>query len=280
MVGAGALLAVCVVPALIVVPAGVPATSPVAAAGGANDIANGGANDGAWREPAVQVDQVVLVGDSLAQEVFPTLQTLLPQQTVVPKFWGGTAPCDWVANDLQATPSTIVVISFTGNSLTSCMSDDAGVLTVDQPLVEKYRADIGTLIDSARRMGARVVLVGQPLRAPSFDADFEVNAINEAYRGFAAAFPYVSFVDAGSAVETPDGAYTDRLPCTEFDTDCAPDGTTIVRGDGVHFCPMAEQAPCPVWSSGAFRFALQIASAVERPADYDEPAPAEERTTG
>ena len=79
----------------------------------------------------------------------------------------------------------------------------------------------------------------------------------------------VSYVDAGRFVETPDGQYTDRLPCSEFDTDCAPDGTTVVRGDGVHFCPIVDVAPCPVWSSGAFRFGSGIAAAANDPVSFD-----------
>jgi hypothetical protein len=79
----------------------------------------------------------------------------------------------------------------------------------------------------------------------------------------------VSFVDAGRAVETPDGQFTDRLPCTPYDTDCAADGTTVVRGDGVHFCPIVGENPCSVWSSGAFRFALAIASGANNPRVFD-----------
>lgn len=224
---------------------------------------------GAWAKPATRVNRLVLVGDSLAQEVTPFLQFLTPGKAFVPKFWGGTAPCDWRDVNLQANRSSVVVVTFTGNSLTECMSDGEGGHLVDEALVEQYRYDIGVLIDKARRVGARVVLVGQPLRAASFDADVEVNGINEMYQDYAAMFPYVSFVDAGRAVETPDGRFTDRLPCTPYDTDCAPDGTTVVRGDGVHFCPIVGENPCSVWSSGAFRFALVIASGANNPRIFD-----------
>jgi hypothetical protein len=79
----------------------------------------------------------------------------------------------------------------------------------------------------------------------------------------------VSYVDAGRFVETPDGRYADRLACTDLDTDCAGDGTTVVRGDGVHFCPVVDAVPCPVWSSGAVRFGLGIAAAANDPASFD-----------
>lgn len=222
-----------------------------------------------WRRPAGSVRRVVLVGDSLAQEVTPFVQFLTPGKPLIPKFWGGTAPCDWLNVDLQASRSSVVAITFTGNSLTPCMTGPDGVQLRGEALVEKYSRDILVLVDRARRSGARVVLVGQPYRAPGFDADLEVEGINQIYRTIAATLPFVSFIDAGAAVETPDGHFTDRLPCLPFDSDCAEDGTTLVRGDGVHFCPIVGENPCSIWSSGAFRFGSAIAAAVNDPRRYD-----------
>ncbi|MBP7889566.1 MAG: hypothetical protein KA029_10925, partial [Ilumatobacteraceae bacterium] len=129
--------------------------------------------------------------------------------------------------------------------------------------------DLEVLITRARRAGARVVLVGQPQRAPSFDHEDRVAAINGMLQEFATRWAFVSYVDAGAAVEAPDGQFADRLPCTQFDIDCAADGQTVVRGDGVHFCPVVNVTPCPVYSSGALRFALAISSAANDPAAFD-----------
>jgi hypothetical protein len=234
-------------------------------------IANLGAEVAVRRylTPNRKITRVVLVGDSLAQEVAPFVQYLTAPKVLVPKFWGGTAACDWGSVDLQANRGTVVVISFTGNSLTPCMADGAGGFMRHEALVEQYRYDIGQLIDRSRRAGARVLLVGQPVRAPEFDADLEVAGINAAYSDYARLMSYVSYVDAGAAVEAPDGTFADRLPCTELDAECGEDGLTVVRGDGVHFCPVLDQNPCPVWSGGAFRFGLAIASAANRPQVYD-----------
>jgi hypothetical protein len=221
------------------------------------------------QESPVTFDRLVLVGDSLAEATAPVIRYVTPGKAFVTKFWGGTAPCDWIDDDLGATPTTVVVITFTGNNLTPCMFDGTGAGLIDQALVDRYRADVGVLIDHARAAGAWVVLVGQPVRHPSFDADVEVDGINAVYRQFAASLDRVSYVDAGRFVETPEGGYTDRLPCTELDTDCAGDGTTVVRGDGVHFCPVVDAVPCPVWSSGAVRFGLGIAAAANDPASFD-----------
>jgi hypothetical protein len=207
----------------------------------------------------------VLLGDSLADEASSVVRYLTPGTEMVPRYFGGTAPCDWFDHDLQATATAVVVISFTGNNDRDCMRDAAGVPMVDEELVEKYAADVRALVDRATSAGAWVVLVGQPRHAPVLDADVEIEGLNAAYRHLADTLPGVSFVDAGRHVETPDGRYTDRLPCTEHDIDCAPDGTTVVRGDGVHFCPVVHVHPCPVWSSGAVRFGGAIAAAINDP---------------
>ncbi|MGD9998600.1 MAG: hypothetical protein AB7L17_03380 [Ilumatobacteraceae bacterium] len=232
-------------------------------------IASGTDHTGFDDEDRSPAARLVLVGDSLAQEAAPVLQFLIAPTEVVPKYWGGTAPCDWLDDDLEADPDTTVVISFTGNSLTACMEDGSGRQLADEELVDAYRRDVTTLVERARADGAPVVLIGQPVRAASFDADLEVAGINALYRSLAAGLDGVSYFDAGAAVEAPDGTYTERLPCSPYDTDCAADGSTVVRGDGVHFCPVAGQNPCPVWSSGAFRFALGLAEATEHVERYD-----------
>jgi hypothetical protein len=147
-------------------------------------------------KPSARVTRIVLLGDSLAHEVSGVVQFLSRSKPVIPKFWGGTAPCDWLGVDLEANRSTVVVVSFTGNSLTPCMSDGADGYLRGDALIERYRADVTALVTSARASGARVLLIGQPLRAPSFGADVEVEGINAIYRELALQ-RYVSFVDAG-----------------------------------------------------------------------------------
>jgi len=204
-----------------------------------------------------------LVGDSLAEEAAPYLQRLLGGKAFVPQFFAGTAPCDWLGKDLQATETSIVVISFTGNSRTPCMSDGAGGYLHGQALVDKYRADIGALIAEARSAGAHALLVGQPTRASVVAGNDEVQGINHVYTDLADASG-ISFVDAGAAVETADGSYAERLACLPGEAECAASGSNDMRNDdGLHFCPgPPTPGPCPVYSSGAFRFASAIAVAV------------------
>jgi hypothetical protein len=216
---------------------------------------------------------VVLLGDSLAQEAAPYLEDQLGAGSVVERVFGGTAPCDWLGRDLQATTGRIVVVSFTGNSLTPCMADAHGGHLRAQALVDRYRRDLGTLVGRIRDTGARVLLVQQPERGPDRtaggsadpDAEVEIAGINAVYADLASA-PGVSLVDAGAAVEDPDGAFAASLPCLPQERSCGPDGRNAVRSDdGVHLCAGKAAVPCPTYSSGAFRFARAIAKALDSP---------------
>lgn len=227
------------------------------------------ASQPSWPMPHTSNSTIVLVGDSLAEETSGVIAMLTAPKAFIPRYWGGTAPCDWLDDDLLADRSSVVVITFTGNSLTPCMSDGAGGHLEHEAFAARYRADLTELVDHARSTGARVVLVGQPYRSPSFDHADRVDAINEVIQELAQASPFVSYVDAGAAVETVDGSFSERLPCAFFDLDCAADGTTVVRGDGVHFCPVVNVHPCPVYSSGAFRFGASIATAANNPTDFE-----------
>lgn len=220
----------------------------------------------------VVIDRVVLVGDSLMFEASAPIGILTQGKEIVPRYFGGTAPCDWLGADLEATPTTAVVISFTGNNYTECMMAPTGAKPAGHELIDRYRTDVLGLIDRATAADAWVVLVGQPRHAFAF-SDEAVDAINATYEGFAASRPKVVFVDAGRDVETPEGNFTYRLPCNRFDAEydagCVVDGTTTVRGDGIHFCPVVDVHPCPVWSAGAFRFGAAIATAVNDPATFE-----------
>jgi hypothetical protein len=206
--------------------------------------------------------RVVLVGDSIAAEAAPYLDEAVDQD-VVDHVFGGTAPCDWSLDDLGIEGDDLVVLSFTGNSLTPCMSDGAGGFLESDALVAKYEQDVGALVDGIRELGARVLLVGQPAHAPGGPAAEVVDPVNEVYESMATS-DGVDFVDAGAALEAPDGAFAADLPCVPGEAECGPDGRNPVRHpDGVHLCPVNPEAGrCPVYASGAFRFATAIGDAI------------------
>jgi hypothetical protein len=210
---------------------------------------------------------VVLLGDSLAQEASPYLEQELGDTPLLEQYWGGTAPCDWLGKDLPATAGSVVVISFTGNALTPCMEDEAGAYLRGSALVDKYWADVGALVATVRATGASVVLVGQPQRGPAAtegtESALEVEGINAMYAALAQA-EGVSFVDAGAAVETPEGDFATTLPCLPGEVECGILGDNVVRNDdGVHLCQGVSPDPCERYSSGAYRFAAAIAAALE-----------------
>ena len=208
---------------------------------------------------------VVFLGDSLAAEAAQYLPALLSPRPLVNQFLAGTAGCDWFGKDLAITSDSVVVISFTGNSGTPCMSDGADGYLQGQAIVDKYRTDVSVLTETARSAGAEVLLVGQPARVDDASGNDLVNGLNAVYEELAGQNG-VAFVDAGAAVENPDGTFALLLPCVPNELECDPSGSNVVRSDdGVHFCPGPRPVgPCPTYLSGAFRFAKAIADAILR----------------
>lgn len=213
--------------------------------------------------------RVVLVGDSLALEAAPHLPALLPGQAFEHHTFGGTAPCDWLEADIGYNDDSVVVFSFLGNASSACMAP-TGQMPRGDEIVERYRSDVTALVAAAIAAGALVVLLGQPPVSPdNVDGNALVVLLNELYAELARA-PDVSFVDAGAALESEQGAFAERLPCRADEPECGADGSIVVRSDdGVHFCPGTYVSPCPTYSSGAVRFAEAIAVAAHDPARFD-----------
>ena len=214
------------------------------------------ATDKAVEQP---IGSVTLIGDSLADQAQPVLSSLLAPTPLVNRYFGGTAPCDWLGKDFEVGQMSVAVVTFAGNSQTPCMAATDGTFPRGQALVDRYRADLAALVTQVRATGARVLIVGQPARGgPLADAAIEVDGIN-AIAVELADQDGVAFVDAGAAVEDAEGRFTVSLPCLPGEESCGPDGTNVVRSDdGVHFCPGTSTFPCLVYSSGAFRFASAI----------------------
>jgi hypothetical protein len=209
---------------------------------------------------------VVLWGDSLAVEsaAFFAEAVQATGATAETRTMGGTAPCDWYAEILQRSavaPVDVALLMFSGNSRTPCMRGPDGRFLAGAAKVEKYRADVGGLADHLRGLGGAVYLIGPPVMRPDFEPN-RVEALLGLYRDLAGERDGVFFADAGSAV-LAEGGYAERLPClpSEGDDHGCVGGTIAVRSpDGVHFCPTATKGSCPVYSSGAVRFAAAMAA--------------------
>jgi hypothetical protein len=220
--------------------------------------------------------QVALFGDSLAWEAQPYYSDLIKKAgDVVHTYdtYGGTAVCDWLQRmrevESQYHPGA-VELEFSGNNLTPCMK---GHELYSASYYEKYRADTLAAVEIFAPHGAHVNLIGAPItRAQQSTPGWQ--KLNQQYEHIASSDPrHVTYVDAGSAVESSDRTYTETLPCLPEEPCTGPvvDGvaSNIVRSnDGTHFCPteQGDQAGviggCSVYSSGASRYARAMADAV------------------
>jgi hypothetical protein len=110
-----------------------------------------------------------------------------------------------------------------------------------------------------------IYLVGAPRARHFSDPDAEVGV---SYRELAAAGSQVRFID-GAELIAPQGVFSMTQPCLFFEPCFGPlfglDRVSFVRApDGGHFCPVpipVEQGvigSCPVFSSGALRYALSM----------------------
>ncbi len=223
---------------------------------------------------------VVLYGDSLAWEAKEFFAFNFANRSdvhVVARTYGGTAICDWLAemaDDAVALVPSVVVIEFSGNALTTCMQDSAGRALTGEALVERYRADVEAAIAAFAAVGAQILLAGAPViqSAERHPDGVHDRTLNGMYADVADRYLSVRYVDAGASV-LDQGGWTATLPCLPGEPctgglDGSGQPVNVVRApDGIHFCPAAPNArrgvtqACPVWSSGAFRFAAAMARA-------------------
>jgi hypothetical protein len=216
---------------------------------------------------------VVLFGDSLSGEAEPYYTRLMEatgQSVLAFDSYGGTALCDWLLTMRRVAGTvhpTAVELQFSGNAYTPCMK---GFKPGTPAYYRKYGADTEAAIKIFVPVGAHVYLIGAPIsRGQQSDPNWH-DLLNRQYAQMALSDPlHVTYVDAGAAVETAGGAYTQTLPCLPLEPCLGPvvSGvrSNIVRApDGAHFCPVKSTdragviAVCPTYSSGAFRFALAM----------------------
>ena len=218
---------------------------------------------------------VALFGDSLAWEARSYFSSLLGPTGATPLTYTrrGSAICDFL-DTMRSVEDRFhpraVEIEFSGNALTPCMR---GYVPPSDSYFEKYRADTLTAIGIFAGSGSHVYLIGAPIdrdhaSEPNWDR------LNNQYRAIAAADPdHVTYVDAGAAVEGPGHTFTSTLPCLVDEPCTGPvvSGvpSNVVRApDGDHFCPVEKYpqlgiiGPCPVYSSGAYRYAFAMVSAL------------------
>ncbi len=192
---------------------------------------------------------------------------------------GLLAPCDWLrgfSRQLRETrPAVVGLLSAGDSAATKCMTSSTGGVPLGSPeYYRRYRDALAGIFDEAVRAGARVVYFEPPpFSDPAReDAARRVAAI---VRSLAPQYPGVTVSTAVRDALSEHGGYTETLPCSAAEVQahrCGPSGRITVRtrpgllDSGLHLCPdgLVPNAPiiCPVYSSGAVRYARAVADAM------------------
>jgi len=226
--------------------------------------------------------RVSLFGDSLAHQAQAAFSAALAEAGPVDlhaSTYPTTALCDFrreIPADLVTRRPQVLVLEFSGNSWTDCMRDPAtGDFRRDGALLAKYEQDVTAVADTFTRRGTKVLLIGAP--RPGDDSNPSIGRVHvrALYQSLAARLDGVEFADAGTAV-LDHGNFTATLPCLPFEDGSVGchDGRIAVRApDKLHLCPWPGPAVdplvgrCPIYSSGAYRFAHAMHDAVVREED-------------
>ena len=231
---------------------------------------------------------VLVFGDSLVSESEPYIRFQFSNSYDVRIVaYGGTALCDYasdIVSDINDIRPAAAVIAFTGNAITPCMS---GTSTEAQ-IAAKYQSDLSAVLAQVAQANVPIGVVtappslaatGAPIVQPSPWAVGQLptgvtqrskifnNAVIASVQQAQAQNIPVSIIDGYSPFAAPatDG-WTKVLPCLSFEqgSEFCRNGLIDVRSaDLVHLCPVANQLPCPVWSSGEWRWAGLITNHVK-----------------
>jgi lysophospholipase L1-like esterase len=190
--------------------------------------------------PHAQSVQWLVYGDSLSEQSAPYLAQ---SGTVGSRYFGGTAPCNWVAglsNDRASFTPTKVLVQFIGNLPPACM-------TGRDPKTA-YEQDLTKIVSFWKAQNVPVVMI----ISPPTETDSLAWA-RQAEQDVAANLN-IPINSAGQAVLTDTGQFTFFLPCQASETPALgcgleqPGAIRVRNADGVHFGTAG-------YSSGAERFA-------------------------
>lgn len=214
-------------------------------------------------------------GDSFAFSASEHAHHLLEtggRLNVVGASFHGVAVCDLLSQmrtDVATHDMFGAILVFAGNSFTPCMAKANGKQLSGQASLRKFEADLTEAVRLFTADGARVYLGTVP--EARLQAVLDINWARDTNRVLAKvakANRRVELIDSAAAVLDANGNYTETLPCLEFEP-CMFGKRNLVReSTGIHFCTSGFADvrvgidTCPVWSSGAFRFAGAITAPV------------------
>ncbi len=191
---------------------------------------------------------------------------------VVGASFHGVAVCDLlpqIRSDVANHDMFGAVLVFAGNAFTPCMAKPNGRALSGRTALRKFEADLTEAVQLLTADGTRVYLGTVP--EGRLQAMFDINwarDTNKVVAKVAKKNRRVELIDSAAAVLDDNGHYTETLPCLDFEP-CMFSGRNLVReSTGIHFCvsgfaevPVGTDT-CPVWSSGAFRFAGALTAPV------------------
>ncbi len=184
----------------------------------------------------------------------------------------GVAVCDLLPtmrSDAARHEIFGAILMFSGTAFTPCMARPGGGPLRGNAALRKFEADLTEAVVLFSAEGARVYLGTVPeSRLQAATDDTWSARVRRIVARVADKYPRAELVDSAASVLNAKGEYTDALPCLEFEP-CIFGKRNLVReSTGVHFCTSGFSAvpvgidTCPVWSSGAFRFAAALTAPV------------------
>ena len=187
--------------------------------------------------------QVAVIGDSLTEQIGPTLIARLARPGVPgsamhdftyssglsrPDFY------DWHARGaqlLEEVDPDIWVVMVGANDGQDVVDEEGTFRHLGSDEWEAiYRSRVGSLMDLLTSEGGAVIWVGQPvMRDSEFDETMEY--VSSLYAAEAAERAYVSFIDARAVFAAEDGGYADYLPAGDGQLSQMrlPDGIHLTR---------------------------------------------------
>lgn len=184
---------------------------------------------------------VAIVGDSLIEQSRDQFAAHAEDQglTVEAVAFGGSAPCDWMAEfeKYAGAEPRVLIISFAGNDNTPCINPEGGGFRDPQTIADAYAAMMPGILDLYADTSTEVFValpppVGEPASEPA------AAAIRATYRDLATSRPGIALIDPAPLLG-PDGRFHRSLPCEDWEAaSCRADGTVVLRrDDGIHLTP-------------------------------------------
>lgn len=222
---------------------------------------------------ATAATTISFFGDSLAHQASAAYAAQLARRSRATSTIGTfplTALCDFLpaitADLIQRRPG-VLVLEFSGNSLTACMRDGSGALPTigSTRWLSHYLDDLRRVLAVAGTTGTTVLWATAPPVSPSqFSSDYP-RSIAAAIRKLAATNDRLHVVDTGAALTADGHAFSYTLPCRPDEAAYCENGRLVVRSDdGLHFDCRGFPDPlgaCLGYSAGARRFGEAIADA-------------------